>query len=164
MQEVLKWLATLYGRSFTFGDLLTIVGFIGSIIGAIVAAIKSIAARKSEKKSEEYAKNANRYYLETQKYYESIEPIVENQKKRIDEQEKYTAIKGRAYEYLSRLSKDEKSGIWLTVLYEDVFEKTGEPIHIVKQAVESLERERFIKIERAGTIVDGELWIIRVLS
>ena len=65
----MRWLSELYGRTFTFGDLLTLIAMVGAVASAIVSAIKSFNARKSEKQAKEYAKNSDEHNRAATEYY-----------------------------------------------------------------------------------------------
>ena len=66
-----------FGRTITFGDILSMICMVGSVFAAIIAWVK-------ESKSKKYAESANMYYLKAQEYYRKMEPLVELQKEQIE--------------------------------------------------------------------------------
>lgn len=92
-----KWIEDLYGRTFTFGDLLTLVGFLGSIIAAIVSWRKSCAAKKSETKAKEYAENTNRAYLAIIEYFEAITPDIKRAKHQKEQENEKKRLMGKIF-------------------------------------------------------------------
>ena len=65
-----------FGRTITFGDILSIICMTGSVIAAIVAWVK-------ESKTKKYVEAADAYYRQAQEYYEKMEPFVDLQKEQL---------------------------------------------------------------------------------